>query len=313
MKIVNLENIKNSNISGIYKIDFPNRKSYIGQSQNIYRRITQHNRYALKGHGKHNIQLCEQAIQKYGQVKNFIILEENVPLDKLDQRELFWIKYYDTTNKQKGYNITLGGDVSGKRGTTHPNALFSKKQIDEIYDLLIHHTQLSYIDIANKYDVSQMTILRISLGQSYKNEQLSYPLRKNNHDATKKEKVLDYFTSEQILLQLKEDLLYRWDLSIETDLVKKYNIPIKILREINHGSKFQEYGDYNYPIRNKNIRNNHNFSQQDILNILNDLKNSSLNMTQIGKKYNIHRDTVSKINKGQTYLIKNYDYPARKT
>jgi hypothetical protein len=34
-------------------------------------------------------------------------------------------------------------------------------------------------------------------------------------------------------------------------------------------------------------------------------------MSDIGIKYNIHRDTVSKINKGESYLIKNYDYPAR--
>jgi len=36
-------------------------------------------------------------------------------------------------------------------------------------------------------------------------------------------------------------------------------------------------------------------------------------MTDIGKKYkNLHRDTISKINKGKTYIIEGYDYPARK-
>ena len=29
-------------------------------------------------------------------------------------------------------------------------------------------------------------------------------------------------------------------------------------------------------------------------------------MTKIGEKYNIHRDTVSKINQGKSYIIKNY-------
>ena len=46
MKKIKLIELNNSNISGIYKLDFPNGKSYIGQSQNIYRRISQHNRYA---------------------------------------------------------------------------------------------------------------------------------------------------------------------------------------------------------------------------------------------------------------------------
>jgi hypothetical protein len=36
-------------------------------------------------------------------------------------------------------------------------------------------------------------------------------------------------------------------------------------------------------------------------------------MTDIGKQYkNLHRDTISKINQGKTYVIENYDYPARK-
>jgi hypothetical protein len=97
-------------------------------------------------------------------------------------------------------------------------------------------------------------------------------------------------------------------------LIKKYNIPLKILREINQGKKFSNYGKYNYPIRTKNIRNIYNLSQLDILNILNDLRYTNMTMIDIGKKYNnLHRDTISKINKGKTYIIKNYDYPARKS
>ena len=50
---------------------------------------------------------------------------------------------------------------------------------------------------------------------------------------------------------------------------------------------------------------------EDVLNILSDLRNSKESMTNIGLKYNIHRNTISKINKGEAYIIKNYDYPAR--
>ena len=35
---------------------------------------------------------------------------------------------------------------------------------------------------------------------------------------------MDYFNSEEELLKLKEDLYYRWDLEIETDLIKKYRL-----------------------------------------------------------------------------------------
>ena len=61
----------------------------------------------------------------------------------------------------------------------------------------------------------------------------------------------------------------------------------------------------------KNIRNNKNFSIDDIYNILNDLQNTKKSMSVIGEQYGIHRDLVSKINKGQAYVVKNFSYPAR--
>lgn len=313
MRKIKLENLKNTNISGIYKIDFPNGKSYIGQSQNIYRRILEHNRYALYGHGKHPIQVCEKAINKYGQIKQIIILQEDIPLEKLSEREKYWINFYGTTDREKGYNILIGTNVSEERGFTHPNSIFSKNQIDDIYNLLINQTSLSIKDIAKKYNVHPETIRRICYGYTYKNDKLIYPLRKKNYDSKKKELITDYFQSEEELLNLKKDLLYRWDLTIEKDLIKKYNIPLQILRDINQGRKFSNYGKYEYPIRKSNIRNIYNFSQEDIKNILNDLRYTNKSMTDIGKKYkNLHRDTISKINKGKTYIIEGYDYPARK-
>lgn len=93
----------------------------------------------------------------------------------------------------------------------------------------------------------------------------------------------------------------------------KWNIPKCVLHDINHGKKFQEYGVFTYPIRNKNVRNKNNLTIKDIECILFDLKNTDLSMTQIGKKYNFGRDAISKINEGKSYPIKNYNYPARKT
>ena len=166
-------------------------------------------------------------------------------------------------------------------------------------------------DIANLYNVDQITILRISQGYSYFNPNLNYPLRKNNHDSNKKDSITDYFKDEEELLQLKNDLLYRWDLEIENDLAKLDNIPVKIIRNINQGHLFETIGNYKYPIRNKNIRNNQNFTVNDVLNILFDLRHTSASMTDIGEKYGVHRNTISKINKGESYIIEKYDYPAR--
>jgi len=35
-------------------------------------------------------------------------------------------------------------------------------------------------------------------------------------------------------------------------------------------------------------------------------------MDNIGAQYNIGRSTISNINLGKTYILKDYDYPARK-
>lgn len=299
--ILNINDIP-KNVSGIYKIEYDNGKIYIGQATNIRIRANEHN-------NKNNYP-CDKALKKYNATLS--ILEEIIDFSLLDEKENYYIKKYDATNKNIGYNILEIGNASGKRGVNNQNAMFSQEQLNDIVDLLINHTELSLIDIANKYSVDQNTILRISKGQSYINPQLTYPLRLNNHDSVKKNNIQDYFDNKEKLLQLKEDLLYRWDLTIEKDLIKKYNIPLKVLRDINNGRKFQEFGDYSYPIRKKNIRNENNFSIDDIKNILHLLRDTNNSMTNIGLMYQVNRSTISNINNGKSYIIKNYDYPARK-
>ncbi len=297
-----ITNISNDlKICGIYKINYDNGKIYIGQGLSIYARALEHN--------SKNIQICDKALKQHN--ATIEILEKVQDIFQLDELEDKWIDFYKATDKTVGYNILKNGNASGKRGVENCNASLTGSDLEKVIDLLINHTELTYEDIAHQFNVSKNTILKISKGYNYFNPSLNYPLRQNNHDAAKKDAINDYFHNETDILALKEDLFYRWDLEIEKDLIKKYNIPLKIIREINNGYKFAEIGNYTYPIRSKNIRNNNNFTQQDILNILSELKNSKKSMTDIGKKYGVHRDTISKINQGKAYIIKNYKYPAR--
>ena len=295
-----IENIKDiPNSCGIYKIVYDNGKIYIGQSINIRDRALEHN--------SKNKQLCDIALKKHSAYLE--ILQDNVPIGLLDVFETNWINYYQSYNKDIGYNILKDGNVSGKRGIDNSNAVFTEKELVEIIDLLQNHLELSYTDIAEKYGVCQNTILRISLGYSYKQNNIIYPIRRNNHQSNQKNSILDYFSSEKDLLDFKEDLFYRWDLSLEKDIPEKWNIPKNICRAINHGKKFAEYGKYEYPIRSKS---NILISQEKILKILYDLRNSNKSMTLIGQENSLHRSTIGKINSGIIYPIKNYDYPARR-
>jgi len=65
------------------------------------------NKPSYLGSGK----LLKLAIKKYGK-HNFskIILEDNIwDKDILSNREIYWINYYNSTDRNIGYNLTLGG------------------------------------------------------------------------------------------------------------------------------------------------------------------------------------------------------------
>lgn len=115
---------------GIYKYQNKlNGKIYIGQSLDIEKRYKQHLYDALnradRGSG------VDLAIKKYG-IKNFdFMVIEECPTALLDERERYWISYYDSYNN--GYNRTPGGNVL--RGNDHPRAILDEDQVWEIREL----------------------------------------------------------------------------------------------------------------------------------------------------------------------------------
>ena len=91
----------------IYKItNTLNDKIYIGQTiKTVQKRFTQHKNNSNKEYFSQIV--LYKAFNKYG-IENFICEEiEEVPNDKLDEREKYWIEYYDSYFN--GYNSTLGG------------------------------------------------------------------------------------------------------------------------------------------------------------------------------------------------------------
>lgn len=93
-------------IIGIYKITNPSNKVYIGQSMHCFYRWKYH--YS-KLHCKTQKHLYNSLL-KYGFDKHEFEILEECKLDELNNREIYWINYYNSTDKTKGLNIREGGN-----------------------------------------------------------------------------------------------------------------------------------------------------------------------------------------------------------
>lgn len=114
-----------------------NNKKYVGQ-------VIQRRGYKLRfyehlvGTKYANTHLLSNSIKKYGK-ENFKVelIEENIPEEFIDEKEIYYIKFFNTyyINKQ-GYNMTIGGQgIHGYRHTIEDTKKISdssKKHWDEL-------------------------------------------------------------------------------------------------------------------------------------------------------------------------------------
>lgn len=105
---------------------------YIGQAENIEKR------WAQKTNSYRDCTFVYREMKKYGwDAFDHVILEDNIPNDKLDEREMYWINKYHTCQYDPeykgGFNLSFGG--GGVRGPKPSMQGKRPKNLESIIDM----------------------------------------------------------------------------------------------------------------------------------------------------------------------------------
>ena len=289
--------------SGVYMIVFPNNKKYIGISNNIRRRMNQHNIDF-----RNNLPI-ENAIQKYGKITEFILLEEIKPENRQEMREKekFWISKYHSNNKNFGYNVSEGGD-GADLGSNNPQAKFNEEEIQKIYQDLKNNKK-TMTDLAKQYNISLGILSLINNGKTYFHSNEIYPIR-NGFKKIKKgiQNCNSKFTEKdlnEIFSLLKENKISM------KQIANKFKVAESTIHNINKGKTYYKQTEH-YPLRISKI-GSRQLTYKQVLDIIIEIKNNpQKSLTQIGRELNINSKTISNINRGVIYKNPNEKYPIRK-
>lgn len=99
----------------IYKVtNLVNQKIYIGQSINTLE-------YRKSGHyrdarciKKKNVYFHNALLKYKPEDFKWEIIDTAETIEELNKKEIYWVSYYKSNNKDKGYNLKAGGDSGGK-------------------------------------------------------------------------------------------------------------------------------------------------------------------------------------------------------
>ena len=289
--------------SGVYMIIFPNNKRYIGISNNIRRRMNEHN-----VDFRNNLPI-ESAIQKYGKINNFILLEEIEAENRqlMREREKYWIAKYHSNDKEFGYNVSEGGD-GADIGSKNPQAKFTEEQIQQIYKDL-KDCKETMTDIARKYNIDLSSLSHINNGKTYYHSSEIYPIRNGfqkikkgieNHNSKFDEAILN-----KIFSLLKEN-----NLTMKA-IANEFNVAESTIHNINNGTTYIRENE-TYPLR-KSKTGSKKLNESQVQLIIEQLrKESKKSMCKIAEDFNVSAKTISAINCGTIYKQKNENYPIRK-
>lgn len=240
--------------SGIYKItDKRNNKIYIGRAVNLQNRKWRHYCYTHPEDYLESSLLSEISMEIHKAMmesrnKNDFIFEvvEECSEEKLNEREQYYIKYYDCIIP-KGYNKTKGGNsfphLSGEK---HPNHKITLEEANKIKFMLKNKKTVE--DIIKEIPKATMGIIsHINTGRTWKEPNITYPISRLNG--------LIKFDDE-LVMEIRRK---REEGKTATELSKEYNTSVSTITSICNGNTHKDL-----PILRTNIIKNNHFSEEEV-------------------------------------------------
>lgn len=262
-----------------------NQHKYVGQTNNLQRRIREHRSCAFNPNASSYNDLIHCKIREYG-IENFNIeiLEKLYydDIEKVNEREKFWIKEKESyCGWGKGYNMDLGG---GKRAYS---SILSNEQLQNIKQDI--KNGISYFDIERKYNISTAFISSINHGVYFKDDNENYPLYKYYKKNEDYDELIDLLLNSTYSLSKIAEIL---------------NIGYSTVKKINEG-KLRKGLYPTYPIRKKTVYEQRAEKVKELL------INTNLTYKEITKITGASDDTIRRIRIGECFKDASLNYPLR--
>lgn len=280
-------------------------KHYIGQTNNLQKRFSGHKSEAFNPNASGYNLPFHAAIRKYG-MENFTydVLEEIADGEAqsfIDDREIYFIKYYHSLVDENGYNLAIGGGGRSRPPLTYEeklqcSKLFTGEEIKDIQNRLLNDEEYDDIEAIYAPKLKRSFLVNINTGTNFYNPDFKYPLKKNARSRFSQKEI------RELKNKIKSGMKY-------TDIQKEYNIKsASFLSSINSGRYFYSEEDV-YPLCIKSCRKKEN--KDWVQGIIKDIQETTLTFKQIAEKWGKSFSTVKKINAGRAHKQDNLVYPLR--
>ena len=299
--------------AGIYIIINTNDgKVYIGQSTNVKRRINEHRKLLQKG--KHKNAYIQEAFKADPNNIVFDVLEK-CEKSELDERERYWINYFDSTNRNNGYNLEDGGHKGNKwckesrdARSGSGNPMFGRNHSKEFIEWIRIHNRASsdklttndvekikqslsagvlQADLAREYNVTISTINKIAKCKNW--EWVKPELNDNIRNLVEERR-----KAKRILLQKRKEEYDRQE--AERTAIKNH-VREDFKQGLTKIEIIQKYGISNTTYI-RYTTDLYNMRKNELIKLCRQKRSKGMMVKDIAAELGIHRTTVSEYCKG---------------